>query len=295
MRIPSNKVNAVISFFKSELVELHSLGEIETFISYSFEHVLNYSKTDLLLNKDLTMSESELLKFNNIVKQLKKNKPIQYILGNTYFYGLNLNVNESVLIPRPETEELVDWIIKDYSNKKTTSLKLLDIGTGSGCIAIALSKNISESDVFALDVSIEALEIAKVNANKNDQKNIHFIEADINHISTLKSFNFPTDFDIIVSNPPYITESEQSAMYKNVLDYEPHVALFVKDTNPLIFYVSIANFAIQKLQKNGALFFEINELFGKEMIKMLLEKGFINIELRKDINGKDRMIKCIKP
>lgn len=288
MRIPSNKISDVAGFFKQELTGIYPAEEIKELIFLSFECVLNFSKTNLSVKENETVSESELLKFNNIVKDLKKQKPIQYILGTTKFYGLDLIVNENVLIPRPETEELVDLIIKESEvRNRKSEVNILDIGTGSGCIAIALKKNIPNSTVYTIDISEKALTVAKRNAQKNKAV-INFINADI---LTLKPLNPPDSFDIIVSNPPYISHSEKDKMQKNVLDYEPHQALFVDDADSLIFYDKIADFSVKHLANNGKLYLEINEKYGKEVVALLLQKGLKNIEVRKDINNKDRIIK----
>jgi len=219
------------------------------------------------------------------VNRLIQFEPIKYILGETEFYGLRLKVNPAVLIPRPETEELVDWIIHDCNVQNPV---ILDIGTGSGCIPIALSKNLIGATIESWDISNEALMVARMNAEIN-KVNIDFIYADVLRLTHPAQ---KQEFDIIVSNPPYITESEQLLMLKNVLDYEPHVALFVPTADPLIFYRKIADIAITQLNSGGKLFFEINEQFGNETADLLSLKGFKNIVLRKDINGKNRMIKA---
>jgi len=197
-----------------------------------------------------------------------------------FFYGLPLKINEHVLIPRPETEELVDWVIKEVKHKKDS---LLDIGTGSGCIPIAIKKNLPAISVSAIDISAEALKVASANALINGTE-VNFIEADI------LSYSSDEKYDVIVSNPPYIRELEKADMHENVLAHEPHAALFVSDENPLIFYKTISDFAYINLNPNGYLFFEINEFLWEETLKILIDKGFKNIELRKDMQGKDRMI-----
>jgi release factor glutamine methyltransferase len=218
---------------------------------------------------------------------LKNEIPIQYLLGKTSFYGLDFEVNPAVLIPRPETEELVDWIISyDQIHKSTKPLRILDIGTGSGCIAISLAKNIPNSQVFAIDVSEKALATAQKNAEINNVK-VAFLEENI-----LETDDLEQQFDIIVSNPPYVRQLEKQEIKKNVLDNEPHLALFVEDNDALVFYRKIAELAQKNLLPNGQLFFEINQYLGKEMMELLEKMGFKNIELRKDIYGNDRMIQC---
>jgi release factor glutamine methyltransferase len=205
----------------------------------------------------------------------------------THFYGLEFEVNSAVLIPRPETEELVDWIVQKSKIKNQKSkIKILDIGTGSGCIAIALAKNLPNAQVFALDVSEQALATAKTNAELN-QVTIQFL-----HQSILETENLCQQFDVIVSNPPYVRELEKQEIKKNVLDNEPHLALFVEDNDALIFYRKIAQLAQKNLNPQGQLYFEINQYLGQEMLDLLREMGFKNSELRQDIYGNDRMIQC---
>ena len=292
MRIPTNHIRSIIGFFRDELKGLYDVEEIENFIFYSFEHYLGFTRTDLSLKANETVTESELLKFNNVVKRLKKEEPIQYILGETSFYGLKFHVNKNVLIPRPETEELVEWIIDEVRSSKFEVRSILDVGTGSGCIPIAIKKNLLSAEVSAIDVSAEALEVARQNAELNSV-NVNFIQKDILQLPT-SNFEPRTAFDIIVSNPPYITESEKQSMSRNVLENEPHLALFVNDNDPLLFYKAIATFAQSHLADKGKLFFEINEAKGAD-VKLMLEKmGFKNVEIKKDLSGKDRMIKAEK-
>ena len=217
--------------------------------------------------------------------RLKTHEPIQYILGETQFYGLPFIVTPATLIPRPETEELVDWVVSEFLHHNS-ELKLLDVGTGTGCIAISLAKNIPNATVSALDISKEALQVASQNAKINKVK-VNFMESDIVKVKTL-----PQKYDVIVSNPPYVRNSEKKKMQKNVLDFEPSSALFVGDDNPLVFYSKITELASKYLNPNGLLFFEINEYLSKELIQLLEKEFFINIELKKDVFGKDRMIKA---
>jgi len=227
----------------------------------------------------------DIKNWNLILEQLKKEIPIQYLLGSTSFYGLNFEVNSDVLIPRPETEELVDWIIKDcLIFRNDVTLKIVDIGTGSGCIAISLAKNLPNAQVFAIDVSGKALATAKKNAELNNVE-VTFIQKNI-----LETASLDFQFDIIVSNPPYVRNLEKVEINKNVLDNEPHLALFVDDNDALVFYRKIAELAQKSLSKNGQLYFEINQYLGKETVALLENLGFENLELRKDIYGNDRMI-----
>jgi release factor glutamine methyltransferase len=209
-------------------------------------------------------------------------------LGHTEFYGLQFKVNPSVLIPRPETEELVEWVLN--SNLPQTAINILDIGTGSGCIAISLKKNLPNATIWAIDISAEALKTAKENAKLNDAE-VHFIETDV--LNQNQTFNLlPLNFNLIISNPPYVTPADKGLMHANVTDFEPHTALFVPQDDPLLFYKSIADLAAKKLIKGGLLFFEINESYGEETAVMLEEKQFKQVELRKDLSGRDRMIKA---
>jgi release factor glutamine methyltransferase len=273
-------------YFIQELTPLYDVGEVESFFYLTLEAKHQLQRVDLALQTDLAFSESELKIWSFILDQLKKEIPIQYILGVTNFYGLEFEVNSAVLIPRPETEELVDWIIQ--SSKVQSKLKILDIGTGSGCIAIALAKNLPNAQVFALDVSEQALATAKKNAKKN-QVHLSFI-----HQSILETEDLAQEFDVIVSNPPYVRELEKHEIKNNVLDNEPHLALFVEDNDALIFYRKIAQLAQKNLKLKGQLYFEINQYLGKETLNLLLEMGFKNCELRQDIYGNDRMIQCSK-
>lgn len=274
-------------YFIEELTPLYDVGEVESFFYLILEAKHQLQRVDLALQPDLVFSDEEIVIWNFILEQLKKEIPIQYILGVTHFYGLEFEVNSAVLIPRPETEELVDWIIQHSKSKAQISkLKILDIGTGSGCIAIALAKNLQNAQVFALDVSEQALATAKTNAELN-QVTIQFL-----HQSILEIEDLAQEFDVIVSNPPYVRELEKQEIKKNVLENEPHLALFVEDNDALIFYRKIAQLAQKNLNSEGQLYFEINQYLGQEMLDLLRKMGFKNCELRKDIYGNDRMIQC---
>lgn len=276
------------TFFKSELQSDYDVMEIDSFFYLILENLHYLKRLDLALNPALTLASEAEKKWREILVDLKAHKPIQYILGETEFYGLKIKVNQHTLIPRPETEELVNWILNDLKNEKK-KIKVLDIGTGSGCIPISIKKNISLADVLALDVSEEALKIAKQNAIEH-QVDILFL-----HQNILQTNDFPESFDIIVSNPPYVRNLEKTEIAKNVLNYEPTLALFVSDENPLLFYEKIANLAYKNLNPNGNLYFEINQYLGQEMIALVESIGFQNIELRKDIYGNNRMLKAVKP
>lgn len=270
-----------------ELNSIYDKNEIEAMFLLALHHFLKLSRADYLIKKDHIVDEQNTANFMEVLQALKIGKPIQYILGETYFYGLPFKVDETVLIPRPETEELVDWIISMIKPLNTT-LNILDIGTGSGCIAIALRKNLPNTQVYALDVAEDTLATAQENAQLNKCA-VHFIHQDILKYQHQKH---QQQYQIIVSNPPYIKEDEKPAMHQNVLSNEPHRALFVSNENPLLFYEAICNFALLNLEKGGSLFFEINEYLGLQTVELLQLKGFINIVLRKDMQGKDRMIKA---
>lgn len=270
--------------FKEQLHSLYPEEEVQSFFYFLAEKILKLKKAMLPLELQRILQQSEIEKLNTALEQLKIEVPIQYILGMTDFFGLELIVNNSVLIPRPETEELVDWVLKEASPKA----KILDIGTGSGAIAIALAKNLPNAKVVALDISEKALQTAKENAKHNGVE-VTFIQQDI-----LKTIALEGKYDIIISNPPYIKNSEKALMQNNVLLYEPHQALFVADDSPLLFYDKIAELARVVLYQGGQLFFEINESHGTAVVNMLDAKGFSNVKLRKDFFGKDRMVKAIQ-
>mgnify|MGYP006167676821 CR=1 FL=1 len=274
------KVSNIIPYFINQLNGFAKEYEIISWAYISINFLLGYDRSDCIIYADkcITISKSVLLK--KIIADLKTNTPIQHIVGSTEFYGLKFKVNKHVLIPRPETEELLQWIFEhEFSSA-------LDIGTGSGCISIVLKKK-KEVEITAIDISESALCVAKENARINEVE-INFLVKDI-----LKMTSLPK-VDVIISNPPYVLEKEKELMLANVLDNEPHLALFVPDNNPLIFYNKIADLSFLSLSKNGLLFFEINEHFGKETVAMLTAIGFVDIELKKDINDKDRMIKARK-
>ncbi|WP_395073722.1 peptide chain release factor N(5)-glutamine methyltransferase [Flavobacterium sp.] len=273
--------------FIEQLSSIYDVGEVESFFYIILENKHQLKRIDLALNIGLKFSEAEIETWNEILEKLKQQIPIQYILGTTSFYDLDFEVNNDVLIPRPETEELVSWILSNNPiTESTNKPKILDIGTGSGCIAISLAKNIPNASVYAIDVSEKALAIAKKNASTNKVK-VTFIQENI-----LKTENFQEKLDIIVSNPPYVRNLEKQEINKNVLDYEPHLALFVDDHDALIFYRKIAHLAQKNLSENGQLYFEINQYLGNEMVELLQQMHFKNIEIRKDIYGNNRMIFC---
>lgn len=268
--------------FIEKLAPLYDVLEAESFFYILLEDFYQMKRIDLALQPDFVFTDQEISRWNQVLEKLEKEIPIQYILGKAHFYGLEFEVNENTLIPRPETEELVEWIVK--KNEFKGKIKILDIGTGSGCIAISLAKNLPDAEVFAIDVSGKALETAKKNAFTNEA-NVVFMQRDI-----LKTEDLEQNFDLIVSNPPYVRNLEKDEIKKNVLEYEPHLALFVEDDDALLFYRKISELAQKNLKVNGTLYFEINQYLGTEMIDLLKAKNFNEIELRKDIYGNDRMI-----
>lgn len=279
------KIRELEEHYESELSDIYSADEAKALFSLSAENVLAMPHLNVQLQKDTAITYINDQKLLSILNDLKIGKPIQHILGEAHFYGVVFKVNQHVLIPRPETEELVEWVITESNKNKQSKIQILDIGTGSGCIPITLKKHLSHTFVSTLDVSPQAIATAQENARLMDA-DIEFIEADILMYSSEKKY------DIVVSNPPYIRMLEKEAMHTNVLAHEPHLALFVSNENPLLFYDAIANFALNSLKTNGLLFFEINEYLGAETIELLRDKGFTNIELRKDMQGKDRMVKA---
>jgi len=284
----SNKMNSnhtiksVQVLFKEELKALYPQREIEGITYILLEHLLNYSKIEIQLNKNEKIEQNNFERISEALVDLKRSIPIQYIIGETEFYDLRFKVNEHTLIPRQETEELVHAIIND---NRVVNPKILDVGTGSGCIPIVLAHNIVGANVSSVDVSEGAIVTAKENALINKTA-ISFYHRDF---LNWEDYSWDKDFDIIVSNPPYVKESEKELMQKNVLAYEPHTALFVDDNDPLIFYRRIAEFAKSHLKKGGKLYFEINEALGCEMVELQESLGFTSVRLMKDLNGRDRM------
>jgi release factor glutamine methyltransferase len=292
------------TYFTDTLQEIYLKTEIDTFFFLLIEEKLNLQRVDTVMQPDFLIADANLSELKIILKRLQKEEPIQYILGNTEFYGLPFKVNKNTLIPRPETEELVEWIIREVtelqSNKvaklgmdatstmnEEKSISIIDIGTGTGCIPISLAKNLNNVKISAIDVSSEALIVAQQNATLNNV-DISFLEMDI-----LETKELPQKYNLIVSNPPYVRKLEKVEISNNVLENEPHLALFVEDDNPLIFYSKIADLAKIHLKKEGLLFFEINQYLGKETVAMLKHKGFNSIKLKKDLFGNDRMVKVI--
>ncbi|WP_080905288.1 peptide chain release factor N(5)-glutamine methyltransferase [Parabacteroides sp. Marseille-P3160] len=278
-----------VAFIHHALEGHYAPHEIKSLTRILLEQVCGISPHQQILHKDNELSVTEKEQIHRFVKRLQTGEPIQYLLGRAEFLGLSLRVNPAVLIPRPETEELVDRILRTEKGK---ALRILDIGTGSGCIAIALAKFLPESRVTALDLSPEALDIARSNATEQ-QVTIRFIQADILRTKETEAL-LSQPFDLIISNPPYVLESEKAMMEPNVLDYEPATALFVPDNDPLLFYRSIAETGLSLLRPGGSLYFEINARCGAITLDMLRRKSYSSIELSQDLSGKDRFIKAIR-
>lgn len=272
-----------IFYISESLKSYYPETEISAFSRLIICFATGISFSDFLANRDKALTEEEEQKIVCIVDRLKTYEPIQYILGETEFYGLPFFVNRDTLIPRPETEELVELIINE---NKEREVSILDIGTGSGCIAVTLAKYLEKASVSAWDFSQGALDVAKQNA-ENNNVDVNFAKVDV-----LTDFPSSAKYDVIVSNPPYVLESEKKDMLANVLDYEPHSALFVPDNRALLFYDRIADIALNILNTGGLLYFEINQAKGKETIEMLEEKGFADIMLLQDISKRDRMVRA---
>jgi len=284
-------INKFRDYFNKTLKKLYPTSEIDTFLFLLLEEYLNFKRIDVVLKSNFEISPEDLTLLKSSTKLLEQEVPIQYILGKTEFYGFPFILNEHVLIPRPETEELVTSVLNKISKleclhpiEKEKKLKILDIGTGSGCIPISLKRSLPFAEITAIDIANEALIIAQKNASLN-KVNINFIQQNI-----LKTTGLDDIYDIIISNPPYVRVSEKIEIKNNVLKNEPHLALFVEDNNPLIFYSKIAELAKSHLTKNGTLFFEINQYLGKETVELIKLKGFNKIQLKKDIFGHDRII-----
>ncbi|MCT4579843.1 MAG: peptide chain release factor N(5)-glutamine methyltransferase [Flavobacteriales bacterium] len=285
----SNTVRAFKQYFFEHLKAIYEEGEVNQLFSLTFFYYKNWDKISLRFNEQEKLSESELLELRTIVKRLANAEPIQHIFETAYFYGLDFKVSKDVLVPRQETEELVDLILNHIPNGP---ISILDIGTGSGCIPIAIAKNAPEAKVLALDVSSEALSIAEENASIH-QVELKLFQEDVLKLDSITSI-IPEKINVIISNPPYITVKEKALMHPNVLEFDPHLALFVTNEKPLVFYEKIVQLAEEKLESEGQLYFEINEHFGEETKALIEQYQFKKVSLIKDINEKDRMVSAIK-
>ncbi|MES2513177.1 MAG: peptide chain release factor N(5)-glutamine methyltransferase [Bacteroidota bacterium] len=294
MKIATNKLSDLYEFYKTELLSVYDENELYAIFELVCDHYLGYSKTDTRLNFQGNLNQSDVLKIYDTAKALRSGTPVQYILGEADFYNLKFNVNASTLIPRPETEELVDLIIKQYKQETVNNqtLTILDIGTGSGCIPITLKKNLPQAKVTGIDISERALEVAQSNATKNKVE-VEFTKLDI--LSNFPSSIFPFPFSIIISNPPYVLNSEAKQMEPRVLDHEPHVALFVEDTDPIIFYKCIIDLCADYLEEKGCLFFELNPLYANDVKNYANAAKIFNFtEIINDMSGKQRYLKAQK-
>ena len=289
LHIPSNKVRDIERYFLTELNGLYPEGEIRMFVRMLFEGYFGWNQTELLLRREETVNQSDLLRFHWAVEDLKRHRPIQHIVGWTDFCGSRIEVTEDTLIPRPETEEIVNWTINQISKFKiqNSKLRFLDLCTGSGCIAIALAKHFPEAEVSGVDISDKALAIAKRNAQTNNV-NVNFLQADILSVFSISK----SKFEIIISNPPYVMDIEKAEMQPNVLEWEPSKALFVPDNDPLLFYRAIAVIADKHLTDNGMLILEINEKMSSETLHLFENYGFSGT-IHNDFRGKNRMI-CLQ-
>ena len=283
MFVIDNQLKTAKNYFTEQLKNLFSSTEINSMWKEIICFRFNWNASDFILNTTFRLSESDLLFIRSYVHRLKKNEPFQYIHGITTFFGLELKCDKRALIPRPETEELVAWVV-EFGPYKT----IADLCTGSGCIALGLKSIFSESNVTGLDISTDALSLAKENS-KLTNLDVEFIHADVLNINRDL---LDQKWDCIISNPPYIPSNERESLAENVLNFEPEISLFVGNDNPLIFYKAIVEYAKSNLSENGILFFEIHPDFSAEISDLLKLKGFINIELRKDLQGKNRMIKA---
>lgn len=283
IRFRSNRVRDILALMHEELDDMYGSGEVSAFGEMLFEAFLGWDKVRLLTSREQTIDQSDLLRFHWALEDLKQSRPIQHIIGYTDFCGCRIAVSSDVLIPRPETEETVQWIISTF-NIQLSSFNILDLCTGSGCIAIALKKAFPEADVTAMDISPKALEIARQNAQNNGVE-VHFVEGDV--LDGVNGFN--GSYGLIVSNPPYVLDSERAQMQPNVLDYDPALALFVPDDDPLRFYHAIASIAQQHLSTEGVLVVEINESLAEETCALLRDNGLYPTR-HIDFRGKARWI-----
>lgn len=279
-------MNEMLSKLRRELRPIYGNRETEAIIRLIFHYVKGWSTVDILVHQGDVLSDFAKTEIEGILGRLLHHEPIQYITGEARFHGMDLKVTPDVLIPRPETDELTDMVISDCGDRE--DLRVLDVATGSGCIAIALARNLRFASVTAIDVSEKALEVARENAVRLKAK-VDFIHADV------FKWNPSASYDVIVSNPPYIDESERESMEANVTDYEPSLALFVPDSDPLRFYRRICAIACDSLKGGGSLYFEINPRHSADMVSLLEGQGFVEVEVYRDSYGKERFVKALKP
>lgn len=288
MKVPTNRIKDIVNHYVNEIIPLYGKEEATQLVLLLTEHYFGIDRLKLAVEPDFRLTESELLTIHFAVKELKQYKPVQYIIGQSEFFGRHYFVNEDVLIPRPETEQLVQLTIDSISKNKNYK-RILDVGTGSGCIAVSLAIELPEISVSACDISEKALETAKKNADALDA-GVSFFECDVIHFNQ----DLLPEWDLIVSNPPYVTESDKKQMQQNVMAWEPHLALFVTDEDPLIFYRSIIQFSTDHLSIGGCILFEINELFGNQLVKLLQDNHFTDISIHLDFHSKNRFISAVR-
>src|SRR6188768_698790 len=281
-------LNEARTVLTKELKNVYEADELRNIIEAVIEHITNMSRAEQVKNKVPYLTCTQLEDLDAITERLKKNEPVQYVLGEAWFAGMKFKVNKNVLIPRPETEELVDWVVKEASSHQLRAASILDVGTGSGCIPITIKKKLQEAKVSAIDVCSEALFTATENAIALNAE-VNFVLLDFLDEEKWKEL---AQYDIIVSNPPYVKQSEINTMHERVKEFEPHLALFVPDEDALLFYKKLADFAVKHLKPGGILFVEINEALGEQVVNLFQSAGFVNIELRKDMQEKDRRIKA---
>jgi release factor glutamine methyltransferase len=289
MRIASNTVSAVISYYKEELSGIYTESELRNITYWALQKQLGLGLTEIVSEPGRRINESDLVPLARKCAELKRNRPVQYVLGEAEFYGLTFRVNEAVLIPRPETEELVERILKEV-HSAAAPLRILDIGTGSGCIAITLKRHLPAAAVYALDVSAEALEVARANASQHAAQ-VQFFQADILSPDAASLINRQCgseQFDILVSNPPYVLAGEKDTLHARVRDYEPHTALFVHDADPILFYRKIAGLGEFLLRSGGDLWFECHAEHARAVGQMLLGRGYKNVSVLPDLSGLTR-------
>lgn len=279
-------LHEAMMLLKKQLTPVYDEAEAGNIAVIAMQEIMGVQRSELMQHKNTVLNNEQLQLLSKYETELSTAKPLQYVLGKAWFYDLEFAVNESVLIPRPETEELVHLVIKDAKKAKRTNLFILDVGTGSGCIPISVKHYLPDANVFAIDVSADALSVAKSNADKN-KTDIHFIE--MNFLNTDER-NILPQFDIIISNPPYVKRTEAASMHENVLNHEPHLALFVPDDNALLFYEAIASFAKTHLKQDGKIYVEINEALGKQTEAVFQNTGFTNTTIIQDMQGKDRIV-----
>jgi release factor glutamine methyltransferase len=279
------KIREARKLIIAEIGELYHPSEASNIAQLVLEYVTHLPKVDWIKKED-QLNHSQKKELQEIIERLKQHEPVQYILKEAWFAGLKFYVDKSVLIPRPETDELVDWLVKDYSNE-VKHLKILDVGTGSGCIAISIKKKLPATEIWACDVSDAALTVARMNADTH-QAAIDFVALDFLDKDQRKQLG---NFDVIIANPPYVPQKDKNPMRKNVVDHEPHIALFVPDERPLVFYEMIADFGREHLHPGGAIYLEIHEEIGKQVVELFQQGYYPSVELRKDMEGKDRMVR----